>query len=188
MTRAAPGGGWTHLSRLFRYIVVGGIATAIQYAILILLVRGWAWPQLRRPRSGSCSVPASTICSIIALPSESNRPHGPAAAKFAVLAGTGLLINAAIMHLMTGAGAEYLIAQACATSVVLFFGFISNTIWTFGAGPVEQNAHGNLTHHVTCSRTYSWRRVCFRLTVRLTRNNCAICPDLNGSFRLRLVL
>lgn len=138
MTRAAPGGGWTHLSRLFRYIVVGGIATAIQYAILILLVRG----------VGMAPTPASSIGFVLSagvnyllnyrFTFQSNRPHGPAAAKFAVLAGTGLLINAAIMHLMTGAGAQYLIAQACATSVVLFFGFISNTIWTFGAGPVGE--------------------------------------------------
>jgi putative flippase GtrA len=70
---------------------------------------------------------------------QSNRPHGPAAAKFTVLAGTGLLINAAIMHLMTGAGAQYLIAQVCATSVVLLFGFISNSLWTFGVEGVGQH-------------------------------------------------
>ena len=138
MTGAAPGAGWTHLSRFLRYIAVGGIATAIQYAILILLVRGL----------GMAPTPASSIGFVLSagvnyllnyrFTFQSNRPHGPAAAKFAVLAGTGLLINAAIMHLMTGAGAEYLIAQVCATSVVLFFGFISNTIWTFGAGPVGE--------------------------------------------------
>ncbi|MGB6488172.1 MAG: GtrA family protein [Steroidobacteraceae bacterium] len=138
MSRAAPGGGWTHLSRFFRYIVVGGIATAIQYAFLILLVRGL----------GMAPTPASSIGFVLSagvnyllnyrFTFQSNRPHGPAAAKFAVLAGTGLVINAAIMHLMTGAGAQYLIAQVCATGVVLFFGFISNTMWTFGAAPVGE--------------------------------------------------
>jgi putative flippase GtrA len=138
LTRAAPGGGWTHLSRFLRYIVVGGIATAIQYAILILLVRG----------VGMAPTPASSIGFVLSagvnyllnyrFTFQSNRPHGPAAAKFAVLAGTGLLINGVIMRVMTGAGAQYLIAQLCATGVVLFFGFISNTIWTFGAGPVGE--------------------------------------------------
>lgn len=139
MTRAARGGGWTHLSRFLRYIVVGGVATAIQYVILVLLVRAF----------GMAPTPASTIGFVLSagvnyllnyrFTFQSNRPHGPAAAKFAVLAGTGLLINAAIMHLMTGAGVQYLIAQVCATSVVLFFGFISNSLWTFGAERVGQH-------------------------------------------------
>jgi putative flippase GtrA len=138
LTRAALRGGWTHFSRFVRYLVVGGIATAIQYAILILLVRGL----------GMAPTPASSIGFVLSagvnyllnyrFTFQSNRPHGPAAAKFAVLAGTGLLINAVIMHLMTRAGAQYLIAQVCATGAVLFFGFIGNTIWTFGAGPVGE--------------------------------------------------
>ena len=139
MTGAAPASAWTHLSRLFRYLAVGGIATAIQYAILVFLVRAF----------GMAPTAASTIGFVLSAgvnyllnyryTFQSNRPHGPAAAKFAVLAGTGLLINAAIMHLMTKAGVEYLIAQVCATSVVLLFGFISNSIWTFGAEDVGQH-------------------------------------------------
>jgi putative flippase GtrA len=72
---------------------------------------------------------------------QSNRPHGPAAMKFGLLAGTGLLINAAIMRLMTGAGVHYLVAQVCATGVVLLWNFIGNTLWTFGVGPVEERTH-----------------------------------------------
>lgn len=139
MTGAAPASVWTHLSRLFRYLVVGGIATAIQYAVLVLLVRAF----------GIAPTPASTIGFVLSagvnyllnyrFTFQSDRPHGPAAAKFALLAGTGLLINAAIMHLMTGAGVEYLIAQVCATGVVLFFGFISNSLWTFGVQSVGRH-------------------------------------------------
>ena len=139
MTGAAPASGWTHLSRLFRYLVVGGIATAIQYAILVFLVHAF----------GMAPTPASTIGFVLSagvnyllnyrFTFQSNRPHGPAAVKFAVLAGAGLLINAAIMHLMTGAGVQYLIAQICATSVVLFFGFIGNSLWTFGVERVGQH-------------------------------------------------
>lgn len=139
MTRAALRGGTTHLSRFARYLVVGAIATAIQYAILILLVHGVGMPP----------TPASSIGFVLSagvnyllnyrLTFQSDRPHGPAVAKFAALAGTGLLINAVIMHLMTGAGAQYLIAQVCATGVVLVFGFIGNSLWTFGVEAVEQH-------------------------------------------------
>ncbi len=122
-----------------RFTVVGGIATAIQYAILILLVRSF----------GMAPTPASSIGFVLSafvnyllnyrFTFHSRRPHVPAMAKFGLLAGTGLLINAAIMHWMVGAGVHYLLAQVCATGVVLFWNFIGNSLWTFGAGPVEEH-------------------------------------------------
>lgn len=124
-----------HIARFVRFTAVGGVATAIQYALLVLLVRGWAM----------APTPASSIGFVLSagvnyllnyrFTFHSNRPHGPAAAKFALLAGTGLLINAAIMHLLTGAGVHYLIAQVCATGAVLFWNFVGNSLWTFGAEP-----------------------------------------------------
>jgi putative flippase GtrA len=128
-----------HLFRFVKYLVVGGIATAIQYAILVFLVRTF----------GMAPTPASSIGFVLSagvnyllnyrFTFQSDRPHGPATAKFAALAATGLLINAVVMRLMTGAGAEYLIAQVCATAVVLLWGFVGNSIWTFGIASVEQN-------------------------------------------------
>lgn len=128
-----------HLNRFVRFAAVGGIATAIQYALLVLLVR----------ELGVAPTPASSIGFVLSagvnyllnyrFTFQSNRPHGPAAAKFGLLAGMGLLINAVIMHLMIGAGVHYLIAQVCATGVVLFWNFVGNTIWTFGVGPVEEH-------------------------------------------------
>jgi putative flippase GtrA len=138
LTRAALRSGATHLSRFARYIFVGGIATAIQYVILILLVRGFRTaPTLASSIGFALSAGVNYLLNY-RLTFQSDRPHGPAVAKFAVLAGTGLLINAVIMRLLTGAGAQYLIAQVCATSVVLVFGFVGNSLWTFGVEPVEE--------------------------------------------------
>ena len=138
MTRAALRSTRTHLSRFVRFALVGGIATAIQYALLILLVRGFAM----------APTPASSIGFVLSavvnyllnyrFTFQSSRPHAPAMAKFGLLAGAGLLINAAIMHLMVTAGVHYLLAQVCATGVVLFWNFIGNTLWTFGVGPVGE--------------------------------------------------
>ena len=138
MTRIALRDVAGHVNRFVRFAAVGGIATAIQYAILILLVRG----------AGMAPTPASSIGFVLSagvnyllnyrFTFQSDRPHGPAAAKFGLLAGMGLLINAAIMRLMTGAGVHYLIAQVSATAVVLLWNFIGNSFWTFGAGPVEE--------------------------------------------------
>ena len=127
-----------HATRFLRFTIVGGIATAMQYALLVLLVRGFRM----------APTPASSIGFVVSAVAnyllnyrytfQSHRPHGPAAMKFALLAGAGLLINAAIMHLMVGTGLQYLLAQACATAVVLFWNFIGNSVWTFGLAPVEE--------------------------------------------------
>ena len=141
MTRAAFLNSRQHFSRFIRFCLVGGVATAIQYALLILLVRG----------AGMAPTPASSIGFVVSAGANyllnyrftfrSDRPHGPAVAKFGLLAGTGLLINAVIMRLMVGAGVHYLLAQLCATAVVLFWNFVGNSVWTFGAASVEERTH-----------------------------------------------
>jgi putative flippase GtrA len=129
--------GGRHLFRFAKYLVVGGTSTVIQYVILVFLVRTF----------GMAPTPASSIGFVLSasvnyllnyrFTFESDKPHGPATAKFAVLAATGLLINIIVMRLLTGAGVQYLLAQICATALVLIWGFIGNTIWTFGV-PVEE--------------------------------------------------
>lgn len=139
MSRTAPRDGRaTHLSRLVRFIAVGGVATAIQYAILILLVRGLAMAPTLASSIGFVLSAVANYLLNYRFTFQSNRPHGPAAAKFGLLAGAGLLINAVIMHLTTGLGLHYLIAQCCATGVVLFWNFVGNTMWTFGVEPVGE--------------------------------------------------
>ena len=118
--------------------MVGSIATAIQYALLILLVR--AFDMAPTPASSIGFVLSAGVNYLLnyRFTFRSDRPHAPAAAKFGLLAGAGLLINAAIMRLMIGAGVHYLIAQACATAVVLVWNFVGNSIWTFGVGAAAQ--------------------------------------------------
>lgn len=128
-----------HFIRFVRFTAVGGVATAIQYALLVLLVRG-----LRMAPTPASSIGFALSSFVNYLLNyrftfHSDRPHAPAAAKFALLAGMGLLINAAIMHVMIRAGVHYLIAQVCATGVVLFWNFIGNSLWTFGVGPVGEH-------------------------------------------------
>ena len=141
MTRSAGSSlvrGRAHFTRFVRFATVGGVATAIQYALLVLLVRGF----------GMAPTPASSIGFVLSagvnyllnyrFTFRSDRPHASAAGKFALLAGAGLLINAAIMRLMIGAGVHYLIAQVCATGVVLFWNFVGNSLWTFGVPTVVE--------------------------------------------------
>lgn len=123
------------LARFVRFTAVGGVATGIQYAVLILLVSGGG---MRPTPASSIGFALSAVVNYLLnyrYTFRSDRPHGPAAAKFAALAGTGLLINAAIMHLMVDAGTPYLLAQVGATALVLCWNFAGNSLWTFGPQP-----------------------------------------------------
>lgn len=140
MTRAAAAGISRHVARLVRFALVGALATGIQYAILVLLVRGFSVA----PTPASC---AGFVLSAIVnyhlnyrFTFRSRRPHGPAAARFGLLAGAGLLINAGIMHGLVAAGAHYLLAQAGATAVVLLWNFAGNSLWTFPVGAVAERS------------------------------------------------
>ena len=127
-----------HFTRFIRFAAVGGVATAIQYALLILLVRGFGMAPTLASSIGFVLSAVVNYLLNYRFTFQSDRPHGSAAAKFGLLAGTGLLINAASMHLMIGAGVQYLIAQVCATGSVLFWNFIGNSFWTFGVGTVGE--------------------------------------------------
>lgn len=134
---AGSGSGERHLARFLRFALVGGVATAIQYALLLVLVRGFAMAPTLASSIGFVLSAAVNYLLNYRFTFRSARAHGPAAAKFAALAGLGLLINAAIMRLMVGAGIQYLLAQVCATAVVLFWNFIGNSLWTFGVKRVD---------------------------------------------------
>jgi putative flippase GtrA len=121
-----------------RFCLAGGVATAIQYALLVLLVRGVGMPPTAASSAGFVLSAGVNYLLNYRFTFRSDRPHAPAAARFGLLAGTGLLINAAIMRLITGAGVHYLIAQVAATGVVLLWNFIGNRLWTFGVRPVEE--------------------------------------------------
>jgi putative flippase GtrA len=119
------------MGRFLRFALVGAVATGIQYAILIALVRSW----LTGPTLASC---IGFVVSAVANYSlnyrftfRSRSSHAPAIAKFFLLAGAGLLINAGLMRLLTLLGWNYLLAQLCATALVLLWNFFGNSLWTF---------------------------------------------------------
>jgi putative flippase GtrA len=121
------------LGRLVRFGLVGGVATGIQYVILVVLVQA----------AGMWSPAASAIGFVISacgnyllnyhFTFRSREDHRPAVAKFMVLAGVGLAINYGLMQWLTGMGWNYMVAQVCATLVVFLWNFTGNSLWTFRA-------------------------------------------------------
>jgi putative flippase GtrA len=118
--------------QFLRFVAVGGVATAIHYAILVLLVQ----LEIAAP------VMASTIGFAVSavfnyalnrvLTFRSRRRHVEAFPRFALAASTGLGLNAICVWLLLATGViHYLVAQMVATGVTLVWNFTINRLWTF---------------------------------------------------------
>ena len=128
--------------RFTRFALVGAAATAIQYGILIALVRAAGANPTLASSIGFLLSSVANYALNYRYTFRSTRRHGPAVARFALLCGVGLLINAALMRALIGAGWHYVLAQVLATLAVLLWNFAGNSLWTFGAGPVRDRARG----------------------------------------------
>jgi putative flippase GtrA len=120
------------LGRLLRFGLVGGVATGIQYLILIVLVHEGVGPTVASAIGFVVSAFGNYLLNYH-FTFRSNESHGPAATKFVMLAAGGLLINSVLMHVLEGAGWYYLLAQVFATAVVFLWNFVGNSLWTFRA-------------------------------------------------------
>ena len=115
------------------FAAVGVVAAIVHYGLLIGLVEG----------AGAAPVPA-TLAGYVAggLVSyalnrrhtyRSERPHGEAGWRFAVVAFAGFLLTGLFMHLFVDRlGAPYLPAQVVTTGIVLVWSFLAHKLWTFG--------------------------------------------------------
>jgi putative flippase GtrA len=119
-------------SRFVRFAAVGVVATCVQYALLILLVRFAGMGATLASSLGFVASAAANYLLNYRYTFRSRHPHGPAMLKFASLASVGLLLNAGLMRLLTESAWNYLIAQVLATAVVLVWNFLGNSLWTFG--------------------------------------------------------
>jgi putative flippase GtrA len=120
------------LGRLLRFGLVGGVATAIQYVILIVLVHEGIWPAAASAIGFVVSAFGNYLLNYH-FTFRSRESHAPAAMKFVMLAAGGLVINFVLMHLLVAAGWYYLLAQVLVTAVVFLWNFVGNSLWTFRA-------------------------------------------------------
>jgi putative flippase GtrA len=118
--------------QFLRYAGAGAIGTLLHYALLIGLV------QLARLDA----VVASTLGAVAGALTNyvlnhrytfgSDRAHRHALPRFALIAASGIALNALLMAaVLAVAGPHYLIAQIIATGAVLALGYLANRAWTF---------------------------------------------------------
>jgi putative flippase GtrA len=124
------------VAKFSRFLVVGGIATLIQYAILIALVQTGIADAVRASTIGFA---VSAICNYLlnrVWTFRSKSPHVQAASRFGIMVAVGLLLNYAVMRLFFRVvGLDYRVAQVIATAVVLVCNFALSSTWVFRRDP-----------------------------------------------------
>lgn len=120
---------------LLLFAALGGIGTLAHYAVLISLVQSG----LAGPVAGSTAgflVGGLTNYQLSRrIVFRSSKPHHEAMSKFFLIAGIGLVLNAALMALLTGPlGAPYLPAQILVTGLLVLWHYTGNALWTFRTG------------------------------------------------------
>jgi putative flippase GtrA len=120
-------------NKFVRFLIVGGIATLIQYIFLIFTVERWHWNAVWASSVGFClSATANYLLSYYFTFRSDNR-HGVAAARFAIVAATGFALNALLMELLTAkVHLPYVLSQLLATVGTLIWNYWANSKWSFG--------------------------------------------------------
>ncbi len=115
-----------------RFVLVGAVATAIQYAVLVALVH---WPAMPPLPASTIGFTLSAVTNYLAnhrFTFHSDVPHASGLARFGVVAASGLALNAGAMAVsMSILQLHYLLAQAIATAVVLGWNFTLHRRWTY---------------------------------------------------------
>jgi putative flippase GtrA len=114
------------------FALVGVLATALHYAVLIALVELAQW---RAVPAALVGYVAGGVVSYILnrrRTFESDRPHGEATWRFALVAFVGFCLTYVSMKVFVDRlGAPYLPAQVATTCLVMFVSFAANRSWTF---------------------------------------------------------
>lgn len=119
-------------AQFVKFALVGGLATALHYAILVVLVEGLRWPPVAATSVGFVVSALGNYLLNRRFTFRSQRRHVEAAPRFAVVAVVGFWINAGVVWLaFNAAGLHYLVAQVVATLATVGWTFGANRHWTF---------------------------------------------------------
>lgn len=120
------------LGQFIRFAGIGGVCTALQYLILVLLV---TFLHVHPVLASTAGYLLSALLNyqlnrIYTFQSEAAHLH--AFPRFFAIALVGLLLNAAVLGFMVSIlSLHYMFGQIIATAVTLVWNFLANRTWTF---------------------------------------------------------
>jgi putative flippase GtrA len=119
-------------TQFVRFLLVGGLATATQYAVLVLLV------ELAKGDAVTSSAIGYVCGSVLSYwinrlwTFGSTVSHFAAGSRFVAMVSLGFCCNAVVMFLMTRTALfQYLLSQAVATGITLALNFSLARFWVF---------------------------------------------------------
>jgi len=117
-----------------RFVLVGGIATLVHYAILIWLTEMTSVGSVLASAVGFTVSVAFNYLGNYYFTFGSSERHWHAGPKFAVVATVGLMLNTGMMYVFIAhLATPYMLAQLVATALVTLWNFFANRHWTYRA-------------------------------------------------------
>jgi putative flippase GtrA len=114
------------------YLLVGALATAVHYAVLLLLVEVAAQPAVPSTALGAVCGALTAYVGNHRYTFSSRAGHRRALPRFFTVAAAGAIANGALVWAGTvPLGLHYLAAQVLATAVIVTGGFALNRHWSF---------------------------------------------------------
>ncbi|MDO9440948.1 MAG: GtrA family protein [Beijerinckiaceae bacterium] len=114
------------------FVLVGLFSAAAHYGALVGLVELFGWRPVQATLVGYLCGGLTSYVLNRRHTFESDRTHGEAGWRFALVAVVGFCLTWALMaYLIESADLPYLPAQILTTCVVLIWSFIANKVWTF---------------------------------------------------------
>lgn len=121
------------LARAFSsFLLVGALCTALQYAILVLLVQLGSMGATLASSIGFAISAVLNYTLNYRFTYRATTSHAASFPRFLAVILAGLALNAAIVYAgVEMAGLHYIVAQVLATGIVLVWNFLVNLKWSF---------------------------------------------------------
>lgn len=110
---------------------MGAIGTALHYGVLIFIVSVVNSDPAIGAMAGAACGAAFNYSLNYRFTFRSKRPHNEALPRFLLMAGIGVLLNGAIVKVLTMATVNYLVSQVGATLTILILNFFLSKLWIF---------------------------------------------------------
>lgn len=119
------------LRSLVTFAIVGGFATAVQYALMWLLIWLFDCPLVLASGIGFAVSAIANYLLNAQLTFRSNERHAKTFPRFVATACLGLVINSVLLAFLTSLGLHPAPAQILTTLGVLLWNYTINALWTF---------------------------------------------------------